>query len=218
MSFPRQATALLLAFILAGSTLYASAAQKTFTIGDPNNRDHVEFTSDAPVELIKGSTPEIKGKVSFDDQFRFDAKHPFTIAFDVDLASIRTGIPLRDQHMRDNFLETDKYPNATYKVTKVVMPKKPSLKRVETVTLTATGDFTLHGVTVKKTVPLKVTYFPESADTKKRFPSGNLIRIQGTFPVNLTAHHIQRPEAVFVKLAETVFVSVDAFGTDGALK
>jgi len=218
MSFLRQSTALILTLALVGGAFSANAAQKTFQIGDPNHRDHVEFTSDAPVELIKGSTPEIKGKVSFDDQFRFDAKHPFTIAFDVDLASIQTGIPLRDQHMRDNFLEAEKYPKATYKVTKVVLPKKPTLKRVETVTLTATGDFTLHGVTVKKTMPLKVTYFPESVDTKKRFPSGNLIRIQGAFPVNLTAHHIQRPEAVFVKLAETVYISVDAFGTDGALK
>ncbi len=202
---------------LAVTLLFTSSAWATprkFVINDESHRDHVEFTSDAPVELIKGHTNRIKGHVIYDDSFRFDAKHPFDIVFEVDLASIDTGIGLRNQHMRDNFLETAKYPKAIFKATKIETTAKPPFKSGQVVAIKATGLLTVHGKTVTKTVPLKVTYFPESDTTHKRFKSGNMIRIRGTFPVSFTDHAIQRPEMLFQKLAETVFVSIDAFGTD----
>lgn len=116
--------------------------------------------------------------------------------------------------MRDNFLHTAQFPKALYNVTQIKTTAKPPFKNGQSIQLSATGNFTVHGKTVRKTVPLKVTYFPESDLTHKRFKSGNMIRIQGTFPVDLAAHGIQRPEALFVKLADTVFVTVDAFATD----
>lgn len=187
-----------------------------FKVGDPDGKDLVRFNSDAPVEVITGTTSKIKGNIDLDKSFQFDAKHPFKINFAVDLPSIDTGIALRNEHMRDNFLETDKYPKATFVAKSVKVTKKPSFNKIETVNLVATGDFTLHGVTVKKTIPLKVTYIPEGPLSKKRVEDGNMIRIQGTFPVKLAEHKIQRPEAIFVKLAETVFVTIDTIGTDGS--
>lgn len=192
----------------------AGAAPKTFVVNDESGRDNVEFTSDAPVELIKGHTNQIKGHVTYDDAFKFDAKHPFNIVFEVDLASIDTGIGMRNEHMRDNFLETSQYPKAVFKATRIETNAKPPFKNGQVVPIKATGLLTIHGKTVPKTLPLKVTYFPESDITHKRFKSGNMIRIQGTFPVSLEAHGIKRPEMVFQKLAETVFVTLDAFGTD----
>ncbi len=220
--FDRRLSSVLTAgFLAAGVVLnVASAMAKpiTFKIGDPSKRDVVTFDSDAPVEVITGTTNAIKGTVTLDDSFKFDKDHPFDINFKVDLRTIDTGISLRNAHMRDNFLETDAHPYASFKATSVKINKKPDLSKIGTYTLKATGDFTVHGVTVRKTIPLKVTYMPESTITKKRFPTGNLIRINGTFPVTLTAHKIKRPEAVFVKLAETVFVKINAMGTDGRLK
>ena len=87
---------------------------------------------------------------------------------------------------------------------------------MNTVNLKATGDFTVHGVTVKKTIPVKVTYIPEGDLSRKRVAKGNMIRVQSSFPVDLAAHRINRPEAVLVKLADTVYVTIDAVGTDGA--
>lgn len=192
----------------------AWALSKCFYIDDHSGRDVVKFTSDAPVELIAGTTNKIKGKVCYDNSFAFDQKHPFDIQFEVDLASIDTGIPLRNEHMRDNFLETSKFPKAAFKVTKIKTGSKPSLKRQETVTIHSTGTLSIHGKTTQKKIPLKVTYFPESAITHHRFKKGNMIRIQGTFPVVLEEHAIKRPEMLFQKLAETVFVTIDVFGSD----
>lgn len=206
-------TTVLTVALLGGASI---AEPVTYAVGDPNGKDVVTFTSDAPVELIKGQTSRIRGKITFDDSFKFDAEHPFSIAFNVDLASLDTGIPLRNQHMRDNFLETGRFPKATFRATSVKLDKKPDLSRVGTINIKATGDFTVHGVTVKKTIPVKVTYIPEGDLSKKRVPSGNLIRIQSTFPVDLAEHNIQRPEVLFVKLADTVQVSIDTIGTNGS--
>ncbi|MBX2860595.1 MAG: YceI family protein [Vampirovibrio sp.] len=216
MSFWKKATitAVLTAMAIPLQAIPGWAEQNTFYVGDPSKRDVVSFDSDAPVELIKGTTNKIKGHVTYDKEFKFDTKHPFEIVFDVDLASIDTGIPLRNQHMRDNFLQTAKYPKAVFKARQIKTRSKHPMKSGQVVKLTAIGDLTIHGKTVPKTIPLTVTYFPESAITKKRFKSGNMIRIRANFPVKLAQHNIQRPEALFVKLAEEVIIKVDAFATD----
>ena len=198
--------------MLAASS--AHAAQKCFYTDPNSSKDLVEFTSDAPVEVIKGTTGKVQGKVCYDEKFVFDAKHPFEATFHVDLASVDTGIPLRNEHMRDNFLETGKYPKASFKATSLSASAKPPFKAGQKVKIKSLGNFTVHGKSVQKTIPLDVTYLPQSAATKARFKSGNVIRIQGKFPVKLAEHNIKRPEAVTVKLAETVFVTLDMFATD----
>jgi polyisoprenoid-binding protein YceI len=102
--------AALLCATLLGSTPAGWAKPLHFHVngGGANN---VEFTSDAPIEVMHGKTSKITGDITLDDSFKFDAKHPFNILLSVDLASIDTGIDLRNEHMRDNFLETGKYPN-----------------------------------------------------------------------------------------------------------
>ena len=206
---------LVLASCLLLATQAPAQSEQTCFYTHPNaGKDIVEFTSDAPVEVIKGFTGTVKGKVCYDQKFVFDAKHPFEAKFDVDLRTVDTGIPLRNEHMRDNFLETDKYPHATFKATKLSANASPPFKNGQTVTINAVGNFTVHGKAVQKTIPLQVTYFPHSSTTKARFKSGNMIRIRGTFPVSLAAHEIKRPEALFIKLAETVVVTIDMFATD----
>jgi polyisoprenoid-binding protein YceI len=118
--------------------------------------------------------------------------------------------------MRDTYLETAQYPHAVFTVTGIQpqSAKSPSYAMQEVVQLRSTGRLTLHGKTVQKTIPLKVTYIPESAATHNRFRAGNLIRIQGEFPVPLNAHDIKVPTLFSQKLASTVMVKIDVFGTD----
>ena len=199
--------------VLVNAVQPSYAAERCYYIDDPSNRDTVSFTSDAPVEVVTGHTNQIKGKVCLDSSFQFDAKHPFTVSFDVDLNSIDTGIPLRNQHLRENFLQTDKYPKAIFKASSVKLDKKPPFKAGQVITVTANGQFTVHGKTQPKSIVVKVTNLPESESTHHRFSSGDLIRVKATFPVELQKYNIERPTALFYKLADTVFVSVDAIGT-----
>jgi polyisoprenoid-binding protein YceI len=168
--------------------------------------DAVSFTSNAPVEIIHGNTNQISGEVLFDDSFKFDARHPFKINFSVDLTRIDTGMDMRNEHMRTTFLETAQYPRATFQAERITLDAKPDLRKSQTVKLAATGNFTVHGVTVQKTIPLTVAYTPRTAGKPAT------IRIVGKFPVPLEQHHIKRPEALFVRLADTVYVDLDMKG------
>ncbi len=116
----------------------AFAKQLNFVVNDEKHRDSVSFTSDAPIELIVGKTNKITGKISVDETL--DLSKPFTATFDVDLASIDTGIELRNEHMRDNFLETKKFPKATFTV-KNQPGVSGVLKDKQKVTIKANGDF-----------------------------------------------------------------------------
>ena len=160
-----------LLFTLISSPAFA---KPTSYIAD-DERNVVSFTSDAPIELIVGRTSDAKGEIVIDDSLDLKKLTP-KVGFEVDLASIDTGIPLRNQHMRDNFLETKKYPKAIFKVKNLDLKTGAKLIDGKTIKLNATGDFTVHGVTVKKDVPIKVTYFKESDFTHTRFKNGDVDR------------------------------------------
>lgn len=51
------------------SNAMASAETRCFHVGD--HKDVVKFASDAPVELIEGTTSKIEGKVCYDSAFTF---------------------------------------------------------------------------------------------------------------------------------------------------
>lgn len=199
--------------LLASVITVASAAQSAlakelkFEVGDPKGRDNVNFNSNAPIEVINGHTSKITGSVSIDDSLDL-SKQPISAEFNVDLASIDTGIALRNEHMRDNFLETGKYPKATFKL-KSLASGATVLKDKQKVHLEASGDFTVHGKTVQKKIPVDVTYFKFCPATAGKFENCDLLQINATFPVAFADHGIKRPEIVFQKLADTVFVTVN---------
>jgi len=201
------AISLLGALLLSASCSAAFAKPLTFAVGDTKQRDVVSFTSDAPIELIVGKTSAITGNVKIDDSFDL-SKKPLEAEFDVDLSTIDTGIPLRNEHMRDNFLETKNYPKAVFKLKSLSAPVV--LKPGQKTKVMAVGDFTLHGKTVSKKVPVFVTYFKKCAATESKMPGCDLLQINAQFNVPFADHNIKRPEVVFQKLADTVIVTVAA--------
>ena len=189
------------------SSTNAFAKETKFDINDASGRDNVSFTSNAPIEVINGHTNKVTGTITIDDSL--DLRKKLGAEFEVDLASIDTGIPLRNEHMRDNFLETKKFPKATFKL-KSITSGATVLKDKQKVHLKAIGDFTVHGKTVQKEVPIDVTYFKLCPSTEGKFKNCDLIQIRSTFSVPFKDHEIKRPEVVFQKLADTVFLSVNA--------
>ncbi|HEX6087939.1 MAG TPA: YceI family protein [Thermoanaerobaculia bacterium] len=86
----------------------------------------------------------------FDATVAIDRADPTrsTVEFNIRSASIDTGDPGRDEHLRSpDFFEAAKYPTISFKSEKVV-PKSPTLFDV-------TGNLTMHGVTKKVTLPVK---------------------------------------------------------------
>lgn len=184
------------------------AKPTTFLVDDSMGRDTVNFTSDAPIELIAGRTNKVAGKIVIDDSLDVSIT-PFQADFQIDLDSIDTGIEMRNQHMRDNFLETEKFPKATFKVTKVA-GNLAVLKDGTTTKVNAIGEFTVHGKTVQRSIPVTVTYYAPCDESRQKSQACDAIVIKATFPVKLAEHNIQRPEMLFQKLADTVYLTVSA--------
>jgi len=73
----------------------------------------IQFTSKATLETVVG-TP--RGDRS--SRFNLDSVMATTTEnFDVDLNTLDTGIGMRNNDMKEDFLETGKYPSATFKLT-----------------------------------------------------------------------------------------------------
>lgn len=85
----------------------------------------------------------------FSGTFSYDADKPEDSAIDVtiDVASVDTNFSERDKHLREKFLETDEYPQASF--------KSKSFKELDDGSLVVVGDFTLHGVTKELTIPVQ---------------------------------------------------------------
>jgi polyisoprenoid-binding protein YceI len=113
----------------------------------------------------------------------------------IDLRTIDTGINLRNEHLREKYLEVDKapgYDKATLSEIdlKGVNPDAPDGKG------TFTGLLMLHGTT--RTVSGAVEF-------RK---AGSGIRVKASFPVNLSEYNIPEPRYLGVGVKNTVQVEV----------
>lgn len=78
---------------------------------------------------------------TFSGDFEYDEADPASakVNVDIDVASVDTNHAERDKHLREKFLNTDKFPKAQF--------KSISFEEKEDGTVILVGDFTLHGVT-----------------------------------------------------------------------
>jgi polyisoprenoid-binding protein YceI len=113
----------------------------------------------------------------------------------VDLRTLDTGISLRDDHLREKYLEVDK--GAGYD--KAVL-SDVDLKGLNSDAPEGKGSFTglltLHGVKKTVTGPVEV---------KK---TGSGLRVKASFPVNLSEYNIPEPRYLGVGVKNTVQVEV----------
>ena len=108
------------------------------------------------------------------------------------LTNLKTGIGLRDKHLR-GYLHTDSHPKATLIVDRSKL-KAPA--EGQTSEGTATGDFTLNGVTK----PLKFKY--------KAKRTGSDYHVQGMSEVNIKNYGIEQPCYLGVCVDPTVKLKV----------
>ena len=119
-----------------------------------------------------------------------------SLVFTVPMSSVDTGIALRDEHMRDTYVEVAQFPNAELKLTRaeVTWPEDGAKSSGE-----LKGGFTAHGVTVE--VP--VTYSIKNAK--------GTYKISASFPFNTQELGIAIPSYLGVTIdpAMTADVSLE---------
>lgn len=150
----------------------------------------INFTSVAELELIKASSNGMRGLIDSATQ-RF--------AFNVDISSFRGfNSDLQRGHFMENYMETDKYPKASFtgKIIEEVDFTKPGTYEVR-----AKGDLDIHGVKQTRIIKGTLTITKTGA------------QVDASFKVPLADHNISIPKIVNQKIATEIEVAIRALMT-----
>ena len=180
--------ALAAALVLTASICSA----ETFQIRSGQDDNCVIFVSKAPLETVEGRTDQVSGSVTADLS---DLSAGVDVRVEVDLRTLKTGNKRRDGHMRDNHLETDTHPLATFHGTEISGAPAGGIAPGDSAKFDLTGDFTLHGVTRRITVPVELSYSISNG--------AGSIRVTAAFQVELDDYQIKRPKFLIMKLDKT---------------
>jgi len=183
-----------------------ASGEQTFSFKDKNGRNQATFFSTTPLEDITGLSNDVRGNVTFsiDDLRTLKGK------LSVSVVSIKTGIDLRDEHMRSaGWLDAESYPEISFEIKNV-----SGIQLISDNKLTAkvTGYFTLHGVSKEITADATLTYLDESEQTKMR-ATGDLLGVQAKLNIMLSDYGINN-KVVGQKVSEIVEVSVNVVGSN----
>lgn len=167
--------ALLLPALLIGGEIQA---QKYLT-----KNGSISFFSSTSFEDIEAHNKQVNAALNMEDG---------SVAFKVLIKSFKFEKALMQKHFNENYMESDKYPNAEFKGT---IQKFDATKYSEdgTYDVTVKGKLTLHGVTKEITVDGKI---------KK---SGDSITITCDFSVKLEDYKIKKHQ----KVAEVIDITID---------
>lgn len=145
----------------------------------------ISFRSEAPLEIITASSNELKGIIDHDAQ---------TFAFVVPITSFKGfNNGLQQQHFYENYLESSKYPEATFsgKIIEDIDLTQPGTYHVR-----AKGQLDIHGRKQERIIKTDL------------ISDGNKIIAKSEFIVPLADHQIEVPRIVFQKIAQEIKVNV----------
>jgi polyisoprenoid-binding protein YceI len=146
----------------------------------------ITFFSEALLENITATSTKAKAVV--------DIEHK-EIAIKINMTSFEFPNKLMQEHFNENYLESDKYPQATFtgNLTRVLNWSAPF-----NTTASISGVLTIHGVSKMEIVEGKII----------NDPSRNTIIFESSFPITVKDFNIKVPTLVFTKIAEVVNVKI----------
>lgn len=130
--------------------------------------------------VVVGTTPGVSGEIKLDFE---QADWVQAAQFTVDMTGLRTDQGRRDTWLRDNAIQTDRFPQATF-VKTAVSGLPASVSEGEEVTFEMTGDLTVRDVTRPVTFVVTAVL------------SGDTIQGTATTRLNLTDLGIEPPNFV----------------------
>lgn len=149
-------------------------------------KSEVEFYSHTPVEDIKAKTKIITAVINFGNN---------DFAFEIPMKTFDFPNDLMEEHYNENYLETKKYPRATY-TGKITSPTKIDVTKNGQYNVTTTGVLDMHGVKQNRTIPATVS-----------IKDGKAV-ITASFKIKLADHKIAVPTVVATKIAEDIAITI----------
>lgn len=146
----------------------------------------VKFFSDAPLEDIVATTT--KAKVVMNDSTG-------DVAVLIPIKSFMFRKALMQEHFNENYLESDRYKDATFKGK---LSEQLTLKSGEQKNMDVSGQLVIHGVSKQRTIEVNL----------KKNRDGS-ISVSGKFNVKVAEHGVSIPSLLFQNIAEVVEVTLD---------
>ena len=150
-------------------------------------KGEIEFRSDAPLEIIEAKSESLKGIIDIEKR---------SFAFSISILSFEGfNNPRQQEHFNENYLESSKYPNATF-TGKII--EKVDLTKDGTYTIRAKGKLDIHGVAQERILKSRIVV------------KGERFTLQSYFTIILEEHDISVPKIVYQKIAKEIQVRVKA--------
>ncbi|HKR07168.1 MAG TPA: YceI family protein [Bacteroidia bacterium] len=146
----------------------------------------VTFFSEAPIENIDATSKSMNSILNTSNG---------EIVFVVPMTSFRFKKALMQEHFNEKYVESDKYPNGTYKGK---IKESIDYTKDGEYEISSTGTITIHGVEKPRTEKGKIII------------KNGEIKIQSEFHVPVKDHKIEIPRLVMQNIADTVKVNFTA--------
>jgi polyisoprenoid-binding protein YceI len=171
-----------LVFSLVLLVFAANAQDRYFT-----KTGKINFVSKAPMEDIEGKNKTVTAVL--------DTKSG-AFQFSVQMKSFEFEKALMQQHFNENYVESDKYPDATFRGA-VANNASVNYSKKGTYNVTVKGKLTIHNVTKDVEVPGTIKVDEDE------------IKAESTFNILLSDYKISIPSAVKEKVSNSIKIVVD---------
>lgn len=172
-------------FIVLSMFLISSLTDNSMSQGNLYFTDagRLNFTSDAPLEVIKASSDKLAGILNINDR---------AFSFSIPMNSFQGfNSALQRTHFNENYLETEKYPKSTFNG-KIIEEVDFNQKGI--ISIRAKGKLLIHGIEQDRIIRCSLNISKDQID------------IESNFTVLLEDHDITIPSIVQQKIAEEIDV------------
>jgi hypothetical protein len=115
--------------------------------------------------------------------------------FSVPISSFQFDKAFMQQHFNSDYMESDRYPRATFKGK---IQESIDVSNDGTYTVYTRGELTVHGITQTRTIPGTLTV------------KNGIVYMASEFMVNCADHHIDIPQILFYHIAESIKINITA--------
>ena len=178
-----------------------AAVESTYHFGVSPQNTNVTFESETDFETILGSTREIRGTAVVD----FEGGTAQT-NLEIPVESLRTGIDLRDKHLRSAmWLDAKKFPTISFVST--------TARKIDDTRWEISGTFSMHGESRELSTIVDVRPIPGSIAKQAGLGKGDWVRITAPFEVKLSEFGVKIPNKPAQRVNDTWRVKVQVFAS-----
>ena len=186
-----------------------ASGTKTFYVDIRAGNNQVSVFSESMLEDFTAVCNKVGGHCTLDPK----KVESLTGRFVLRIADLRTGIDLRDEHLRSSdWLDAANHPEIVIAVDRIERAEKITENSARMLLL---GTCSLHGQTRDVRIPATLVYLDETPKTMRRV-KGDLIRIRANFELRFSDYGVTGPKGsdiIGLKVADTLAIKITVFGS-----